>query len=89
MKHGRKPGKAKQPSHGSLNAKLNALAIGAYLYLECPLDKSTTLQRRIHQPAARRPLCMADKRFTTEKYTAVSASRVGRIKYLICIKRVA
>ena len=72
----------------SWNAWLMTFELGQREYVECSLEDYPQTMRTINTPLSRRPAEMGDKRFTTTLFTAVSASKAGDIRYLICVERI-
>ncbi len=72
----------------SLNNLLASLAVGDHIYIETTLELYQGIQRRVTL-SSRYPAAMADMRFTSSLFTAVSASTAGDVRYLVCVKRLA
>lgn len=74
---------------GSWNEILEQLEIGGRHYTEVELSNYKSMQRIINTPTNRRPKSLAGKTFSTQLLTAVSASKAGDVRYLICLERTA
>ncbi len=76
-----------KPHPGSLNDHLSKLQVGGRLYVERTADDYMKLQS-LSTLKTRRPASMAEMEFTSSVFTAVSASRVGDVRILVCVERV-
>ncbi|MBF3563893.1 hypothetical protein [Burkholderia pseudomallei] len=74
---------------GSWNEMLSMMEVGERHYIETTVEGYPQLMRTINTPASRRPAEMRDSKFSTNLFTAVMATRVGEIRYLLCIERKA
>jgi len=81
--------KRTNPNKGSMSAFLLTFKPGEVRYIETSLEKYQTTMRKINIPVERRVLALQTYRFSTSLFTAVSTSKAGDIRYLICIKRTA
>ena len=70
----------------SLNNLLASLTVGEQLYIETTLELYQGIQRRVTL-SSRYPQAMTDMRFTSNLFTAVSASTAGDVRYILCVKR--
>lgn len=76
------------PNHGSLNDRISKLEIGGRLYEERTHDDYLALQRAV-SASSRYPASMRYMQFTTSVFTAVPAGRLGDVRLLVCVERVA
>lgn len=72
---------------GSWNSFLATLDVGERRYIETTVDRYGADMRTINTPASRRPEVLKGRKFSTCLFTAVSSSKAGDIRYLICIER--
>lgn len=71
----------------SRNARLVELEVGERFYVECTLETYATTMRTANTPRTRRPAELQGREFTASLFTAVSNSKAGDIRYLVCIER--
>jgi hypothetical protein len=74
---------------GSWNSYLASFTIGERRYVETTLNTYPATMRTVNTPKSRRPEEIREWEFTTELFTAVSASKAGEIRYLISIERIS
>jgi len=84
VKRGRKIGYV---ARGSNNARLLDMAVGERRYLETTLARYPHDMHTANVAPTRRPEALKARRFSTVLLTAVSASKAGDVRYLICIER--
>jgi len=72
---------------GSWNSWLATFAVGEKRYIETTLADYARNMRTMNTPRSRRSLILYKCEFTTKMYTAVSASQLGDIIYLVCVER--
>jgi hypothetical protein len=64
------------------------MGVGERHYIETTLEQYPNTMRTANTPYSRRPDILKDRRFTTTLFTAVSASKAGDVRYLVCLERV-
>ena len=74
--------------HGSIQHQLAELPKGEVAWFETTLEQRAAHQRALAVPRSRRTDEMKKRPFATTVFTAVSASKVGEIRYLIRVERV-
>lgn len=67
--------------------ELSKLKVGERLYIETTLEKYGDTQRQRIVPRSRRPDAIKDWEFVSQLFTAVSNSKAGDIRYVVCIER--
>lgn len=72
-----------------VGALLATFSIGERRYFETSLDRYPTDQRKYNMAHSRRRGDIAEMVFTTSLFTAVSSSKAGDVRYLICVERVS
>jgi hypothetical protein len=87
-KRGRKPGVGSGPRADSLHAKLAPLAVGESLWFETTAEDYVKLQRQATM-ASRFPIAHKERRYTTATFTAVRVDRLGDVRVLVRIERIA
>jgi hypothetical protein len=65
------------------------MEVGERIYTETTLEDYPRDMRHMHPPKTRRPASIQDWKFSTALLTAVSASKAGEVRYLICLERTA
>lgn len=79
---------APYPKMGSRISHLMAMEVGARWYVEVDDGEDyKRFQRGVGADLARRPDVMKEWRFTTQVFTAVSSSKFGDVRYVICVER--
>ena len=63
------------------------MEVGHREYIETTATDYPQVMRTVNTPKSRRPKEMAGMEFTTSLFTAVG-SKVGDIRYLVCIERI-
>lgn len=76
-------------ARNSWNAWLATFEIGERRYVETSLADYAQCMRTMNTPRSRRPAVLDGREFTTNLFTAVSASTAGDIRYLIAVERTA
>ena len=74
-------------NHGSIQQQLTELPEGGVAWFETTLEQRAAHQRALAVPRSRRAPEMKERTFATTVFTAVSASKVGEIRYLIRVER--
>lgn len=69
------------------NFLASMMEVGHREYIETTLKDYAQVMRTVNTPKSRRPKEMEGMEFTTSLFTAVG-SKVGDIRYLVCIERV-
>lgn len=72
----------------SNNQWLATFKVGEKRYVETSPDRYASDMRTINTPLSRRTGIVANMRFTTKLFTAVSAGKLGDIRHLICVERI-
>ena len=76
------------PKLGSRIAHLMAMEVGARWYVEVDDGEGyKRFQRGVGVDLARRPDVMKGWHFTTHVFTAVSSSKFGDVRYVVCVER--
>jgi hypothetical protein len=73
----------------SWNRLLWSMEVGERRYFDTTAESYPNDMRTMNTPRSRRPEAMRDMEFTTSLFTAVSATRVGEVRLLICLERTA
>lgn len=81
--------KRTNPNKGSMSAFLLTFEPREQRYIETSLDKYQSTMRKINISMERRVLALQPYKFSTSLFTAVSTSKAGDIRHLICITRTA
>lgn len=68
-------------------AKLAELEVGEHYYIDTTLEGYPAKMRQLNVAHTRRPAILKDRVFATNLFTAVSNSKAGDVRYLICIER--
>lgn len=76
-----------KPHQGSWLDFLSKFEPNERYYLEVAFDDYRKTMSMIQSSLTRRPIAMQCMRFSTSLLTAVSASKAGDVRYLICIER--
>lgn len=71
----------------SITSWLSTFEIGERRYTETTLESYAKDQRQRNPPKSRLPDSMQGYEFQTSLFTAVSASKAGDVRYLICTER--
>jgi hypothetical protein len=74
---------------GSHNEALSRMMVGERRFFETTIADYAHDMRTRNTPKSRRPSVLKGREFTSQLYTAVSASKAGDIVILICITRTA
>lgn len=69
------------------NFLCSMMEVGHREYIETTLENYAQVMRTVNTPKSRRPKEMAGMEFSTSLFTAVG-SKVGDIRYLVCIERI-
>jgi len=75
------------PNKGSWNTWLSTFELRERRYIESTLDRYQNQMRIMNTPKSRRPSQLHGLEFSTNLFTAVSAGKLGEIRYLICVER--
>lgn len=75
------------PRVDSWQGLLMQLEVGERRYIETDLAAYNRIMHRLNPPASRRSKGMEGKEFVTNLFTAVSNSKAGDIRYLVCVER--
>jgi hypothetical protein len=73
----------------SWNAWLVEFEVGERRYVETTLEGFANDMRTINTPRSRRPAELDGREFSAALFTAVSNSRAGDVRYVLCIEREA
>lgn len=76
-----------KPHSGSINDRISRLDVGERTYIDTDLEGYLGVQRRV-ATRSRRPETMVGMEFSCQLFTAVSASKAGDVRYLVCVERV-
>lgn len=74
---------------GSRFHTLSLLEVGQRAYLETTADLYPSMMRSLNPTSSRRPAELQSKTFTTSLFTAVSASKLGDVRLLVCVERLS
>ncbi len=85
MKRGAKLGSVHR---GSYSAQLIDMEVGERRYRETSLERYGYDMRQAVVARTRRTKILRSREFVAGLYTAVSSSRAGDVRYLICVERV-
>jgi len=72
---------------GSRMNKLSQMEVGDRLYFDTTLRSYGVDMRTLNPPLSRRPDHMKGWNFRTSLFTAVSASKAGEVRLLVCVER--
>lgn len=61
--------------------------VGERRYVEVTLENYQQKMRTINTPKSRRPKDLRGREFSASLFTAVSSSKAGDVRYLICVER--
>ena len=86
-KRGRRPGTG-GPNVGSLQSKLEPLAVGEALWIETTAEDYAIPMRQA-STVSRFPIGMKDRRYTTQLFTAIATGKVGEVRVLLRVERTA
>jgi hypothetical protein len=75
-------------ARNSWNSWLLTFELGERRYVDTTIVRYAHDMRTINTPKSRRPDMMAGLEFTTQLFTAISASNAGDVRYLIAVERV-
>ena len=75
------------PNVGSWNYWLLSFECGERRYLETTLNNYAAKMRTVNTAKSRRPKCLEGREFSASLFTAISSSKAGDVRYLICIER--
>lgn len=73
----------------SWNAWLSTFKVGERRYTETTPERYATDMSTRAAPPSRRPASIQGWRFESTLLTAIAVSRVGDVRYLICVERTA
>lgn len=63
------------------------LEVGQRAYVETTLDTYNRLMHRLNPTMSRRPAALQSREFVTNLFTAISNSKAGDVRYLVCVER--
>lgn len=73
----------------STPAWLQTFEVGERRYVECLLADYADAQRQLVYPRSRRSECWRDWEFSSQLFVAVSQSKAGDVRYIVCVERTA
>jgi hypothetical protein len=72
---------------GSLLGAMKRMRVGDRHYAESTIERYAALQRQVGTYVSRKDAGLGGRKFSTALFTAVSASRAGDVRHLVCIER--